>query len=102
MPRATACICSKIAPVRHASARMPLHRETRPAIPQVRWTSGNGEFSQFGNESRLQRSPWNGTEENSRPETRILKLDATPEYVAKAMFAAAKPPDSSKRITPKK
>lgn len=33
-----------------------------------------------------------------RPETRVLKIDASPEYVAKAMFAAAKPPDPSKRI----
>lgn len=37
-----------------------------------------------------------------RPETRILKIDATPEYLAKAIFAAAKPPDPSKKITPKK
>ena len=34
-----------------------------------------------------------------RPETRWVKRDATPEEVAKAMFAAAKPPDPSKRIT---
>ena len=33
-----------------------------------------------------------------RPETRVLKIDATPEQVAKAMFATAKPPDPSKRI----
>ena len=33
-----------------------------------------------------------------RPETRWVKIDATPEQVAKAMFAAAKPPDPSKRI----
>lgn len=33
-----------------------------------------------------------------RPETRWVKIDATPEEVAKAMFAAAKPPDPSKRI----
>ena len=33
-----------------------------------------------------------------RPETRRVKIDATPEQVAKAMFAAAKPPDPSKRI----
>ena len=33
-----------------------------------------------------------------RPETRWVKINATPEQVAKAMFAAAKPPDPSKRI----
>jgi len=32
------------------------------------------------------------------PETRLAKIDATPEKVAKAMFATAKPPDPSKRI----
>ena len=32
-----------------------------------------------------------------RPETRVLKIDATPEEVAKAMFAATKPPDPSLR-----
>ena len=32
-----------------------------------------------------------------RPETRWVKIDATPEEVAKAMFAAAKPPDPSLR-----
>ena len=32
-----------------------------------------------------------------RPVTREIKLDATPEQVAKAVFAAAKPPDPSKR-----
>ena len=37
-----------------------------------------------------------------RPETRVVNIDATPEEIAKAMFAAAKPPDPSKRITPKK
>lgn len=37
-----------------------------------------------------------------RPETRVLKIDATPEEVEKAMFATAKRPDPSKRIkTPK-
>ena len=33
-----------------------------------------------------------------RPETRVIKLDATPEQVARAMFAAVKPPDPSKRV----
>ena len=33
-----------------------------------------------------------------RPETRVLKIDATPEEVAKAIFAAAKPPDPSKEL----
>ncbi len=33
-----------------------------------------------------------------RPETRVLKIDATLEEVAKAMFAVAKPPALSKGI----
>ena len=33
-----------------------------------------------------------------RPVTRQIKLDATPEEVARAMFAAVKPPDPSKRV----
>ena len=33
-----------------------------------------------------------------RPVTREIKLDATPEEVARAMFAAVKPPDPSKRV----
>ena len=32
-----------------------------------------------------------------RPESRVIKLDATPERVARAMFAAVKPPDPSRR-----
>ena len=32
-----------------------------------------------------------------RPETRVVKIDASPEEIAKAMFAAAKEPDPSKR-----
>lgn len=33
-----------------------------------------------------------------RPVTQQIKLDATPEQVARAMFAAVKPPDPSKRV----
>ena len=32
-----------------------------------------------------------------RPLSQIIKLDATPEEVAKAIFAGAKPPDPSLR-----
>ena len=32
-----------------------------------------------------------------RPESRVIKLDATPERIARAMFAAVKPPDPSPR-----
>ena len=32
-----------------------------------------------------------------RPPIRVLKLDATPEEVARRIFVNAKPPDSSKR-----
>ena len=38
------------------------------------------------------------SKKRGRPETRVLKIDATPEELAKVMFAAAKPPDPSKRI----
>ena len=37
-------------------------------------------------------------EEGGPPVTREIKLDATPERVARAMFAAVKPPDPAKRI----
>ena len=33
-----------------------------------------------------------------RPVTRVVKLDATPEEVARAMFSAVKTPDPSLRI----
>ena len=33
-----------------------------------------------------------------RPKTRWVKINATPQEMAKAMFAAAKPPDPAKRI----
>ena len=37
-----------------------------------------------------------------RPQTQhIPHIDATPEEVAQAMFAAVKPPDTSKRLTRK-
>ena len=32
-----------------------------------------------------------------RPETRVIKLDATPEEVARGIFANAKPPDPKRR-----
>ena len=32
-----------------------------------------------------------------RPPSRAIKLDATPEEVARAIFAATKPPDPSRR-----
>ena len=37
-----------------------------------------------------------------RPETRVVKLDAEPEEVARRIFANAKTPDPSKRITKKR
>ena len=33
-----------------------------------------------------------------RPETRIIKLNATPEQVAQAIFSAVNPPDPARRI----
>ncbi len=38
------------------------------------------------------------TKKPGRPKTRIIKLDATPEEVAKRMFANSKPPDPSIRV----
>ena len=35
--------------------------------------------------------------QRGRPITRQIKLDATPEQVARAIFANVKPPDPSKR-----
>ena len=32
-----------------------------------------------------------------RPESRIIKLDATPEEAARALFSAVKPPDPALR-----
>ena len=32
-----------------------------------------------------------------RPKTRVIKLDATPEQVARAIFSAVKRPDPSRR-----
>ncbi len=36
-----------------------------------------------------------------RPETRIIKLNATPEQAARAIFSAVKPPDPTRRIKKK-
>ncbi len=36
-----------------------------------------------------------------RPETRIIKLNATPERVARAIFSAVKPPDPTRRVNKK-
>ena len=33
-----------------------------------------------------------------RPETRVMSIDATPEEIAQALFAAVEPPDPSKRL----
>lgn len=38
----------------------------------------------------------------SRPITRRIEIHATVEQIAKAIFAAAKPPDPSKRIVKKR
>lgn len=35
-----------------------------------------------------------------RPESRIIKLDATPEQAARAIFSAVKPPDPTLRRKP--
>ena len=36
-----------------------------------------------------------------RPETRVIKIDATPEKVARAIFSAVKQPDPSSRVKQK-
>ena len=36
-------------------------------------------------------------QKRGRPESRIIKLDATPEQAARAIFAAVKPPDPTLR-----
>ena len=33
-----------------------------------------------------------------RPETRVIKINATPEEIARAIFSAAEPPDLTRRI----
>lgn len=37
-----------------------------------------------------------------RPPTRVVRLDATPEQIIRNIFAAAKPPDSKRRIPRRK
>lgn len=36
--------------------------------------------------------------QRGRPETRVLKINATPEEIARAIFSAAEPPDPTRRI----
>ena len=49
----------------------------------------------------MNKTPRKEPRKRGRPETRIIKLDATPERVARAIFSAAKPPDPSIRVKPK-
>ena len=37
------------------------------------------------------------TKKRGRPETRVLKIDASPEYVVKAIFAAGRPAKPNKK-----
>ncbi len=48
-----------------------------------------------GKEPKAKRGP-------GRPITRKIEIHATAEEIARAMFAAAKPPDPSKRIKTKR
>lgn len=50
------------------------------------------------NESERPAEAASSPKRRGRPVTRAIKLDATPEQVARAMFAAVKPPDPSKRV----
>ena len=43
-----------------------------------------------------------GKTKRGRPITRRIEIHATAEQIAKAIFAAAKPPDPSKRIPRKR
>ena len=43
----------------------------------------------------------NPPRKRGRPETRIIKIDATPERVARAIFSAVKKPDPSIRVKSK-
>ena len=45
-----------------------------------------------------QTKPKNVQKRRGRPVTREIKLDAVPEEVARAMFAAVEPPNPNKRI----
>ena len=53
----------------------------------------------MGKDKRKDRRKDNEKESQSlgRPATRVLKLDATPEEVARRIFANAKPPDPNKQ-----
>ena len=42
------------------------------------------------------------TKPRGRPETAVIKLDATPEKVARAIFSAAPPPDPKRRVLRRK
>ena len=43
------------------------------------------------------KAPVEGKKRPGRPESRVIKLDATPKRIARAMFAAVKPPDPTRR-----
>ena len=49
----------------------------------------------------MSKAPDKEPRKRGRPETRIIKLDATPERVARAIFSAVKKPDPSIRVKPK-
>ena len=51
-----------------------------------------------GVQSPVETAPTPKPRRRGRPMTRTIKLDATPEEVARAMFAAVKPPDPSRRV----
>ena len=51
----------------------------------------------MNDEQEHQQEPEQESKGPGRPITRIIKLDATPEEVARAIFAAAPPPDPSRR-----
>ena len=52
---------------------------------------------QAADEETLVPPPGTPKKRPGRPETRVIKLDATPERIARAMFAAVKPPDPNRR-----
>ena len=49
----------------------------------------------------MSKAPKKEPRKRGRPETRIIKLDATPEQAARAIFSAVKKPDPSIRVKQK-
>ena len=62
--------------------------------PVAGWNSGQFSAPSAGRMKKTKKPK----RKPGRPQTRIIKLDATPEEVTQQMFANAKPPDPSIRV----